>query len=139
MENTPKGSNSWNLCRKGLDFFVHHLFLIPGNGRQTLLWDDEINGQAPLNYDNSISEIKNWLINKRVLRLANICLWDAKGNWTAWSLPVISDRDLSNSSALQKSLLNNLAGKAPIHHSCKDTWSWSVSGSYSAAAGYKLL
>ena len=80
MENTPKGSTSWNLCRKGLDFCVQHLFRIPGNGRQTLLWDDKINGQAPLNSDNSISEIKNWLINKGVLRLVDICLWDAKGN-----------------------------------------------------------
>ena len=26
IENTPKGSNSWNLCRKGLYFFVQHLF-----------------------------------------------------------------------------------------------------------------
>ena len=54
MENTPKGSNSWNLCRKGLDFFVQHLYRILGNGRQTLLWDEKINGHAPLKSDVSI-------------------------------------------------------------------------------------
>ena len=120
-------------------FFVPYLFRIPSNGGKTLLWDDKINGQAPLNFENSILEIKNWLINKGICRLVDICLWDAKGNWTAWSLPVISDRNLSNSSALQKSLLNNLVSKAPIDRSCKDPWGWGDSGSYSAAAGYKLL
>ena len=35
MENTPKVSITWNLCRKGLRFFTQHLYRIPGNGRQT--------------------------------------------------------------------------------------------------------
>ena len=59
MENTLKGSIIWNLCRKSLEFFVQHLFQIPGNGRQTFLWDDKINGHAPLNSDNSINEFKS--------------------------------------------------------------------------------
>ena len=63
MENTPKGSIIWNLCRKSLEFFVQHLYRIPGNGKQTLLWDDKINGHAPLKYDVSIFEIKNWMMN----------------------------------------------------------------------------
>ena len=60
-------------------FFVRHLFRIPVNGIKTLLWDDKINGQAPLNSENSILEIKNWLINKGIFRLVDIFLWDAKG------------------------------------------------------------
>ena len=118
MENTPKGSITWNLCRKGLNFFVQPLYRIPSNGRQSLLWDDKINGQVPLNSDISICEIKNWLINKGIFKLANIFLWDANGNWNAWSLPNISDHDLPNSSIHQKSLLGRLTGLTPIHRSC---------------------
>ena len=44
------------------------------------MWDDKINGLAPLNSDNSINEIKSWLINKGVYRLDDISLWDVKGN-----------------------------------------------------------
>ena len=41
IANTPKGSTIWILCRKGLEFFVQHLYRTPSNGRQTLLWDDK--------------------------------------------------------------------------------------------------
>ena len=58
ITNTPKGSITWNLCRKGLEFFTQHLYCIPGNGRNTFLWDDKIKGNAPLDSDLSLSEIK---------------------------------------------------------------------------------
>ena len=80
MENTPKGSISWNLCRKGLKVFTQNIYQFSGNGRQTFMWDDKINGNAPLNYDISINEIKSWLINKGVYKLSNIILWDPVGN-----------------------------------------------------------
>ena len=54
MTNTPKGSITWNLCRRGLEFFNQHLYRIPGNGRKTLLWDDKLKGNAPLNTDSSL-------------------------------------------------------------------------------------
>ena len=94
MTNTTKGSITWNLCRKHLKFFSQHLYRIPGNGRHIFLWDDKINGNAPLVFDISISEIKSCLINKGLFRLADIILWDSKGNWDAWSLPNIPYRDL---------------------------------------------
>ena len=139
MENTPKGSITWNLCRKGLEFFVHHLYRIPGNGRQTFLWDDKINGHAPLNSYFSIIEIKNWLMNKGIYRLVDITSWDANGNWNAWSLPTMTERNLSNFYAQQKSLLDRLSGMAPIHRSCKDMWGWGFFGFYFAANGFKQL
>ena len=95
MVSTPKGSITWNLCRKSLEFFVQHLFRILGNGRQTFLWDDRINGHAPLSSDNSINEFQSWLMNKGIYRLADITSWDAHGNWNAWSLPTLTERDLS--------------------------------------------
>ena len=81
MENTPKGSITWNLCRKGLEFFTQNIYQFPGNGRQIFIWDDKINGNAPLNSDISINEIKSWLVNKGLFRLSDIILWDTKGNW----------------------------------------------------------
>ena len=56
--NTPKGSNIWNLCRKGLNLFVQHLYRIPGNGRNTLLWEDKINGHDSFQNDEFILELK---------------------------------------------------------------------------------
>ena len=93
MENTPKGSITWNLCKKGLKFFTRYLYRILGNGRQIFLWDDKIKGNVPLNYDISINEIKSWLVNKGLFGLSDIILWDTKGNWDAWSLPNSPDRD----------------------------------------------
>ena len=80
MTNTPKGSITWNLCRKGLEFFNRHLYHIPGNGGRTLLWDDKIKCNAPLNIDLSILEINIWLVNKGILRLSDITSWDINGN-----------------------------------------------------------
>ena len=57
MANTTKGSIIWNLCQKGLEFFTQHLYRIPGNGKKISLWDDQINGNTPLNYAISINEI----------------------------------------------------------------------------------
>ena len=78
--NTPKGCLTWNLCRRGLDFFQKHLYHIPGNGRKILMWEDNIQGHAPLSTKSSLTEMKLWLINKGLLRLADISMWDSKGN-----------------------------------------------------------
>ena len=58
VTNTPKGSITWNLCIRGLEFFQQQLYCIPGNGRKTLMWDDKIKGNAPLNTKSSLSKIK---------------------------------------------------------------------------------
>ena len=77
----------WNSCRKVLEFFVQHLYRIPGNGRQTFLWDDKIKGNAPLNTNVSLTEIKLQLVNKGILRLSDIVSWDRKVIWDAWDFP----------------------------------------------------
>ena len=91
MTNTPKGTITWYLCRRGLDFFTRHLYHITRNGRETFLWDDKIKGNAPLNYDSTIAEIKAWLVNKGFLQLSDITSWDSKGNLAAWVLPALPD------------------------------------------------
>ena len=78
--NIPKGSLTWNLCQRGLEFFQKHLYRIPGDGRNFFLWEDSIQGNCPLSINSSLIEIKLWLVNKGLLRLANISKWDIKGN-----------------------------------------------------------
>ena len=78
--NSPIGSISWNLCRKFLDFFTKNLYRIPGNGKNTLLWDDKINVFVSLNSNFSLTEIKLWLTNKGLLRLSDLVSWEIHGN-----------------------------------------------------------
>ena len=85
MINTTKGSITWNLHRRAIEFFSQHLYKIPENGRQTFLWEDKILGNTPLNLDNSLNEIKRWLANKELHRLSDIITWDCEGNWKSWS------------------------------------------------------
>ena len=87
MTNTPKVSITWNLCRRGLDFFTQHLYCVPRNGINTFMWDDKIKGNSPLNSDLSLSKIKLWLTNKGLLGLSDIISWDSHGKWAAWALP----------------------------------------------------
>ena len=47
----PKGSITCILYRRGLELFHHQLYRIPRNGRKTLLWDNKIKGNTPLNID----------------------------------------------------------------------------------------
>ena len=121
MENTPKGSITWNLCRKCFEFFTQYLYRIPGNDRHIFLWNDKITGNDSLNYVIYINEIKKWLINKGIYKLSVIISWDKSCNWDSWSLPKLTDRDLHVLHTQQKMLLELLSGMAPVHASCKDS------------------
>eukprot|EP00253_Pinus_taeda_P020349 PITA_20349 len=48
MEKSPKGTQVWKLCNRSIDFFRSHLYLIPGNGKNTKLWRDSVMGHRPL-------------------------------------------------------------------------------------------
>ena len=136
MENTPKYSITWNLCRNCLEFFNQHLYRILGNGKQIYLLNDKIPGNESLNSVISINEIKQWLFNKGIYKLSDIISWDNSSNWDLWSLPKLADCDLPILHTQQKTLLEKLSGLAPVNSSCKDTWGWGPTGIYSAANGY---
>ena len=122
MTNTPKGSITWNLCRRGLEFFTQHLYRIPGNGINTFLWDDKIKVNVPLNSDLSFTEIKLWLVNNGLLRFSDIISWDNNGNWVAWDYLKLGERAHPSLSSKHILLMEKLYGLAPIHISCKDVW-----------------
>ena len=83
-----------------------------------LLWEDNILGNPPLSTLDPLSEIKSWLINKGLLRLADIYLWDGNGNWVGWVFPEIP-KPLHQQ---QKSLITALTSLEPIHQLSKDKW-----------------
>ena len=100
-----------------------------------LLWEDNILGNPPLSSLNSLNEIKLWLVNKGLLRLANIYSWDSTGNWTGWTFPEIPEPLLP-----QKNLfIAMLSGLASVHRSSKDKWGWGQSGIYTTAQGFIAL
>ena len=78
-------------------------------------------------------------MNKGIYRLADITSWDENGNWNAWSLPTLSERDLSNFSAQQKSPLDRMSGTTPIHRTWKETWDWRFFGFHSTTNYFKQI
>ena len=96
LNNISKGTSIWNLCKKGITFFTKQLFKIPGNGNNTFLWEDEINGNPPLFSIQAINELKYWLVSKHITRMADISTWDRKGNWLEWKFPALPDHMISS-------------------------------------------
>jgi hypothetical protein len=111
-ESTPKGTLIWNLCRRGLDSFQKHLYRIPGNGKNTMLWQDNIMGNAPLNASDELKGIREWLSQRGFIKLADISAWDASGSWQDMG-PLRHSRTLANAEI--DSSLAALTDLAPVH------------------------
>jgi hypothetical protein len=92
-------------------------------------------GHTPLENAEEINEIREWLTQRDLNRLADISSWDASGNWLAWNLPE-TPVYLQHQKALLIKLLSDLA---PVHLRASDTWGWGKTGSYTAAQGYNFL
>ena len=75
-------------------------------------------GKLPLSYNDSLSEIKDWLSNKGFLRLANIFSWDIARNWVGWSFPEILDYLIPQ----KNMLVLSLTSCAPVNCFLKDDW-----------------
>ena len=133
-ETTPIGTTIWNLCRRGINH-IQQLYRIPRNGMMIFLWEDNNLGNPPLPTLNLLNEIKLWLINKGLLRLADICSWDSNGNWVGWSFPEMPEPLIHH----QHLLIIALSGMAPVHRSFKYKWAWGQSGFYSTAHGFSAL
>ena len=78
---------TWNLCRRGIAFFQKELYRIPGNGKDTQLWQDRIMGQPPLYKVEGIRGIRDWLKTQGYLMLADIVAWKDDGKWHGWEIP----------------------------------------------------
>ena len=76
MEKSPKGTQAWKLCNRGIEFFRTYLYRIPGNGKNTMLWSDSVMGHRPLSKTNEISEIREWLQSNGIRKIFDIYGWD---------------------------------------------------------------
>jgi hypothetical protein len=45
--NSRRSTLLWQLCIKGIRFFMQNLYRIPGNGKRVKLWTDRIMGHRP--------------------------------------------------------------------------------------------
>jgi hypothetical protein len=52
----------------------------PRNGKNTILWQDNIMGNVPLNTSVDLKGIREWLSQRRFIKLTNISVWDASRN-----------------------------------------------------------
>eukprot|EP00253_Pinus_taeda_P033411 PITA_33411 len=134
-DNTTAGTSTWNLCRKSISSLRKHLYRIPGNGEETLLWKDRIMNRPPLSSHAEIRDIRKWLHDARIRNLNDISEWDNKGNWVDWVLPPVPVHLQHQTEPLKSLLLNT----APVHRSIADRWGWGDTGFYTPSLGYSAL
>lgn len=79
--HSPRGTQAWRLCCRGINFFRNQLYKIPGNDKNSLLWKDRIMNHSPLSTINEIAELRAWLTSKGVRKIEDITEWDSNGNW----------------------------------------------------------
>eukprot|EP00253_Pinus_taeda_P034931 PITA_34931 len=133
-----KGSLILNLCNAAREQFNHHLYWIPGNGRNIKIWDDSILRDQPLNQVEGLANIKVWLHSCNLHILWDISNWKETPDrtWDCWNLgevPIMLQGEASL-------LLDLLQGKSPSKATTKDKRGWgSLSGSYTISEGYKRI
>eukprot|EP00253_Pinus_taeda_P028484 PITA_28484 len=129
---SPRGMQAWRLCCKGIEFFRNHLYKIPGNGKNILLWRDQIMGHPPLSTINEIVDLRAWLSSKGTRKIEDIAEWDNKGNWQCWSLPNIP----AHLKDQLKIFTDAIIDFTPMHKDKEDSWGWGKTGVYTAKQGY---
>lgn len=124
IDNSIKGTLIWNLCHRGIKFCQNHLYCIPGNEENTMMWQDNIMGQSPLSKNEAIKEIRNFLMQQGILTLVDISTWDDSRKWRNWEIPGVPEQLRS-----QKTLLKEaLTGLASVHMRSTDKWGWGKTG-----------
>eukprot|EP00253_Pinus_taeda_P006872 PITA_06872 len=128
-------SQVWTLCCKSSIFFKKLLYRVLGNGKRTNLWKDRIMGCNPLEENEDIVDLRDWMIHTGINNLRDLSVWDRRGDWAGWDFhgaPVWL--------STQKNLLTELLEDSTLENRhIKDSWAWGQSSAYSTAAGYKAL
>eukprot|EP00253_Pinus_taeda_P034784 PITA_34784 len=113
----------------------HPVYRIPGNGKCTHLWLDSIMGKEPLNNNEEITDLRDWLKQAGVNTIYELSKWDQCGDWAGWDFHGVPAR-FSLQQTLHEDLLEEAA---PVNRSMKDSWRWGQSGVYTTVAGYRAL
>jgi ribonuclease HI len=99
------------------------------------MWQDRIMGSDPVEENEDIADIREWLARACKNRLYNLSVWDCRGDWAGWDLNGIPDWLTP-----QKNLLAELLEVATLENRyMRDRWAWGLSGIYTTTAGYKAL
>eukprot|EP00253_Pinus_taeda_P035869 PITA_35869 len=131
-EKAPKGTQAWKLCSKGIEFFKTHLYKIPGNDKNTMLWKDRVMGHPPLKENSEIAEIRVWLWSKGIRKIEDIIGWDNRGEWQCWNFPKAPAQLATQLHTLKKAI----SDFTPVHRDEEDSWGWGKTGVYKARQGY---
>lgn len=129
---SPRGTQAWRLCCKGIEFFRTHLYKIPGNDKNILMWRDRIMGHPPLSAINEIADLRAWLSSKGIRKIEDIAEWDNKGNWQCWTLPNIP----THLKDQLKIFTDAITDFTPVHKDEEDSWGWGKTRVYTAKQGY---
>ena len=89
--NSRRSTLLWQLCIKGIRFFMQNLYRIPGNGKRVKLWTDRIMGHPPLASNTSLHEICEFLENRGEKNVYEISKWNDIGFWTDWNFSNVPD------------------------------------------------
>ena len=92
-------------------------------------------GNAPIEENRNITELKMWLERAGINRLSELAKWNARGEWEGWDFYGVPDRLKQQQSLLEE----QLEDAAPVHKATRDSWGWGPSGVYSTAMGYKVM
>jgi len=92
-------------------------------------------GNDPLEENENIMDIREWLLQAGKTRLYDISNWDSRGEWAGWDTNGIPD-GLTHQ---KNHLIDFLEGSSPEHRHIRDSWAWGTTGTYTTAAGYKAL
>jgi ribonuclease HI len=132
---TRQSTQVWRLCNKSLNFFKGKAYRIPGNGKHINLWHDRIMDREPLEDNDEIADLKDWLERAGINSVYELSNWDSHDDWKGWDFFGVPDR-LNQQKRILEELLEEAA---PVNRKMKDSWGWGKSGSYTIAEAYNAL
>jgi len=66
----------WKLIKKIIPQIRDQISKNPGNGKSISIWDDRIMGAAPLNQQQNLRGLKEWMEEKGITSLYSIFEWE---------------------------------------------------------------
>lgn len=124
FDSSVNSTHVWKLYCKSSKFFNEFLYRVAGNGKRINMWHDIITGSDPLEGNEDIVDIREWLLRAGKTRLYDLLIWDSQGECAGWDLNGIPDWLTP-----QKNLLIELLeGSTPEHRQMRDSWACGLSG-----------
>jgi hypothetical protein len=111
---------------------------VPKNGKKIRIWIDSIMGDPPLEHQQDLLCLKDWMDSQNIVILSDISVWgeDRLQSWQGWEVP-------NRPASLDRhwcDLKRYLQGKAPLKKKGKDERGCGRNArSYTTTEGYQLF